>query len=150
MSSSELMQMCTMQAKEVRSNNAMLLLACAKGFRDQVALAQQVQAWRDPHKNCAGAGADADADAMQAQDILEMGAEISARDKKGLGLVHFAAAHGHLDTVQFLWSKGAQLDMEAPGATCLMQLPDSCPSSLHVWPIWYQKAELVMPSPPMP
>ena len=63
---------------------------------------------------------------MQAQDILDLGAEISARDKKGYGLVHFAAAHGHLDTVQNLWSKGAQLDMEAPGATCLMQLPDFC------------------------
>ena len=33
-----LMQVCTMQAKQVKSNNAMLLLACAKGFRDQVAL----------------------------------------------------------------------------------------------------------------
>ena len=32
------MQVCTMQAKQVKSNNAMLLLACAKGFRDQVAL----------------------------------------------------------------------------------------------------------------
>ena len=52
---------------------------------------------------------------MQAEHLVQLGADVSARDKQRMSTVHFAAAHGHLDLVSFLWSKGAELDWETPG-----------------------------------
>ncbi len=53
---------------------------------------------------------------LQAQHLVQTGADIAPRDKQRLSALHFAAAHGHLDLVSFLWSKGAELDWESPGA----------------------------------
>lgn len=47
--------------------------------------------------------------------MVRSGAAVSAQDKKGFTTLHFAAAHGHLDVVTFLWSKGAEIDWETPG-----------------------------------
>ena len=52
---------------------------------------------------------------VQAQHLVQTGANIAAHDKKRVTTLHFAAAHGHLDVVSFLWSKGAELDWETPG-----------------------------------
>ncbi len=52
---------------------------------------------------------------LQAQHLVQTGADIAARDKQRVSTMHFAAAHGHLDVVSFLWSKGAELDWETPG-----------------------------------
>ena len=54
---------------------------------------------------------------LQAQHLVQIGADIAARDKQRLSALHFAAAHGHLDLVSFLWSKGAELDWESPGGS---------------------------------
>ena len=52
---------------------------------------------------------------LQAQHLVQTGAQVSARDKKGCTTLHFAAAHGQIDIVTYLWSKGAELDWESPG-----------------------------------
>ena len=59
-------------------------------------------------------------DAVQMRQLLQMGADINTRDKKGLGLLHFAAAHGKLEIVKFLWSMGAEIDPEEPGVPCTL------------------------------
>lgn len=51
----------------------------------------------------------------QAQHLVQTGAKITARDKRGCTTLHFAASHGQLDIVTYLWSKGAELDWETPG-----------------------------------
>jgi len=38
------------------------------------------------------------------------------RDKKGLAPAHYAAAQGHLDVLQYLATKGADLEVEDPHA----------------------------------
>lgn len=48
----------------------------------------------------------------QAVELLAQGAEPGFRDKKGLTPAHFAAAHGHLDLLQYLATKGVDLDAE--------------------------------------
>ena len=60
---------------------------------------------------------------MQTKKLLEMGAEVTARDKKGYTPLHFAAGQGRLDIVKFLWSKAAETEAEDPGmqAMSLMQ-----------------------------
>lgn len=60
---------------------------------------------------------------MQTKKLLEMGAEVTARDKKGYTPLHFAAGQGRLDIVNFLWSKAAETEAEDPGmqAMSLMQ-----------------------------
>ena len=70
------------QAKEAKKNSGLLLVASARGF------------------------------AEDAKALLEMGAVLEFRDKQGRRAVHFAAAHGKLEVVQYLWSKGAEMDAE--------------------------------------
>ena len=60
---------------------------------------------------------------MQAQHLVQTGAQITARDKRGCTTLHFAASHGQLDIVTYLWSKGAELDWETPGEFDLQILP---------------------------
>ncbi len=45
-----------------------------------------------------------------------MGAELTAKDKKGISALHYACGQGRLDVVKFLWSKGVDLDSDDPGA----------------------------------
>ena len=47
--------------------------------------------------------------------LTEEGADLGCKDKQGLTPLHFAAGRGYLGVVQFLWSKGAEVDAEAPG-----------------------------------
>lgn len=47
--------------------------------------------------------------------LLERGAVLDARDKGGLGPLHFAAGRGRRDIVQLLWSNGVNLDEESLG-----------------------------------
>ena len=63
---------------------------------------------------------------MQAQHLVKTGADISARDKQGFRTLHFAAAHGHLDIVTLLWSKGAELDWETPGRHYWLHNHNAC------------------------
>ena len=51
----------------------------------------------------------------QVEQLVEMGADPAAKDAKGLDSMHFAAAHGQLDVVRFLWTKGVELDSEDAG-----------------------------------
>jgi len=53
---------------------------------------------------------------LQVEQLVEMGADPAAKDAKGLDSMHFAAAHGQLDVVRFLWTKGVELDSEDAGA----------------------------------
>ena len=46
---------------------------------------------------------------------METGADPATADAKGLAGMHFAAAHGQLDIVRFLWTKGVEVDSEDPG-----------------------------------
>ena len=48
-----------------------------------------------------------------------MGADPASKDAKGLDSMHFAAAHGQLEVVRFLWTKGVELDSEDAGAQLL-------------------------------
>ena len=48
-----------------------------------------------------------------------MGADISARDKKGSTPLHFAAGQGRLDIVKYLWSKAAEMEAEDPGVPAI-------------------------------
>jgi hypothetical protein len=52
---------------------------------------------------------------VQVEVLTEEGADLGCKDKQGLTPLHFAAGRGYLGVVQFLWSKGAEVDAEAPG-----------------------------------
>ena len=54
----------------------------------------------------------------QVKGLLEKGANPQAVDKKGVSALHFGCGQGRLGVVQFLWSRGVELDSEDPGA-CL-------------------------------
>lgn len=49
------------------------------------------------------------------QQLLDQGAEVSAKDKKGLTGLHFAAARNRAAVARFLWSKAADVDSESLG-----------------------------------
>ena len=53
---------------------------------------------------------------LQVQQLLEMGADIGAKDKRGISALHYASGQGRLEVLQFLWSKGLDLDADDPGA----------------------------------
>ena len=44
-----------------------------------------------------------------------MGADVTAKDKKGISALHYAAGQGRLEVLQYLWSKGLDLDADDPG-----------------------------------
>ena len=106
------------QAKQQKQNNNLLLLACTRGYCADVSFKGSTASIRDqqlPQLVCQ----------LQAQHLVRSGADISAHDKKGFTTLHFAAAHGHLDVVTFLWSKGAEIDWETPGK-------DASPLCVHM------------------
>ena len=41
---------------------------------------------------------------------------MTAKDKKGISALHYAAGQGRLEVLQYLWSKGLDLDADDPGA----------------------------------
>ncbi len=47
---------------------------------------------------------------------MDMGADLTAKDKKGISALHYACGQGRLEVVKFLWSKGLDLDPDDPGA----------------------------------
>lgn len=47
--------------------------------------------------------------------LLERGANPQAVDKQNVSALHFACGQGRLEAVQFLWSRGVELDSEDPG-----------------------------------
>ena len=51
----------------------------------------------------------------QVQQLLEMGADVTAKDKRGISALHYASGQGRLEVLQFLWSKGLDLDADDPG-----------------------------------
>ncbi len=64
---------------------------------------------------------------MQVQQLLEMGADVTAKDKKGISALHYASGQGRLEVLQFLWSKGLDLDADDPGRSnfTLANIPGS-------------------------
>ena len=40
---------------------------------------------------------------------------MTAKDKKGISALHYASGQGRLEVLQFLWSKGLDLDADDPG-----------------------------------
>ena len=57
---------------------------------------------------------------LQVQQLLEMGADIGAKDKRGISALHYASGQGRLEVLQYLWSKGLDLDADDPGAASLL------------------------------
>lgn len=53
--------------------------------------------------------------ALQVQQLLEMGADAHAKDKRGISALHYASGQGRLEVLQFLWSRGLELDADDPG-----------------------------------
>jgi ankyrin repeat protein len=51
----------------------------------------------------------------QVQRLLDWGAFIGCRDKRGRQPIHFAACHGRLEVLKLLWTTGAELDAETSG-----------------------------------
>ena len=66
---------------------------------------------------------------LQVQQLLEMGADIGAKDKRGISALHYASGQGRLEVLQFLWSKGLELDADDPGAA---SLPTLAPQNTHL------------------
>ena len=58
-----------------------------------------------------------------------MGADIGAKDKRGISALHYASGQGRLEVLQFLWSKGLDLDADDPGAASLLTL---APQNTHL------------------
>ncbi len=58
-----------------------------------------------------------------------MGADIGAKDKRGISALHYASCQGRLEVLQFLWSKGLELDADDPGAA---SLPTLAPQKTHL------------------
>ena len=58
-----------------------------------------------------------------------MGADIGAKDKRGISALHYASGQGRLEVLQFLWSKGLDLDADDPGAASLLTL---APQKAHL------------------
>ena len=52
----------------------------------------------------------------QMERLLELGADANACDKRRVSGLHYACGQGRLEIVRFLWSRGAELDAEDPGA----------------------------------
>ena len=67
----------------------------------------------------------------QVQQLLETGADVAARDKRGVGALHYAAGQGRLEVVKYLWSKGLDIDAEDPGVQPNRDL--AC--VLYSWPV---------------
>eukprot|EP00887_Chlorella_sp_A99_P002976 scaffold24.g2976.t1 len=70
--------------REAKRNNQLLLVAAARGYVADV------------------------------EKLLDLGAALNCKDKKGLQPLHFAAGRGRPEVVKYLWSKGAELDAETP------------------------------------
>ena len=135
-----------MQAKQQKQQNNLLLLACTRGYTADVSGKQSDECFAikllsklchckqkftlNTMYSVASAWQDC-CMLMQAQHLVQTGAQITARDKKGCSTLHFAAAHGQLDIVTYLWSKGAELDQETPGMTLLVSPNAHAPSSLQ-------------------
>ena len=49
-----------------------------------------------------------------------MGADVTAKDKKGISALHYASGQGRLEVLQYLWSKGLDLDADDPGRSTLL------------------------------
>ena len=58
-----------------------------------------------------------------------MGADIGAKDKRGISALHYASGQGRLEVLHFLWSKGLELDADDPGAA---SLPTLAPQKAHL------------------
>ncbi len=78
--------------------------------------------------------------ALQVQQLLEMGADVHAKDKSGISALHYASGQGRLEVLQFLWSRGLDLDADDPGIIFL-QLSVTQPAcvfllhGMHVSPL---------------
>ncbi|BDA45387.1 probable serine/threonine-protein phosphatase 6 regulatory ankyrin at N-terminal half [Coccomyxa sp. Obi] len=79
------MEQAAENAKEKRKNNGLMVLASARGYVGDV------------------------------EELTNMGAELTAKDKKGISALHYACGQGRLEVVKFLWSKGVDLDSDDPG-----------------------------------
>lgn len=108
-----------MQAKQQKQQNNVLLLACTRGYTADVSRAVQSARSGICLLSRLGLLEGLWLMSLQAQQLVQTGAQITARDKRGCTTLHFAAAHGQLDVVTYLWSKGAELDWETPGRELL-------------------------------
>ncbi len=55
----------------------------------------------------------------QVKGLLERGADPAAVDKQNVSALHFACGQGRLQVVQYLWSRGVEVDCEDSGADLL-------------------------------
>lgn len=58
---------------------------------------------------------------LQTEALVELGAALDCKDKKGRCPLHFAAARGRTEVVRFLWSRGAEVDAETPGEDAIIE-----------------------------
>lgn len=61
---------------------------------------------------------------LQVQHLIEMGADVGAKDKKGISALHYASGQGRLEVLQLLWSKGLDLDADDPGRKALQRMQE--------------------------
>ncbi|KAK9842348.1 hypothetical protein WJX81_007989 [Elliptochloris bilobata] len=73
------------EAKAHKKHNGLFVLACARGYL------------------------------ADAERLVEMGADVTACDKRRVSGLHYACGQGRLEVVRFLWSRGVELDAEDPG-----------------------------------
>lgn len=97
------------QFRQQKKHNGLLLVAASRGYLADVrtALLPPLLSSSPPHA-CTHSPA-------QVEGLVELGASLDCRDKQGRGPLHFAAAHGRAEVARFLWSRGAEVDAEAPG-----------------------------------
>lgn len=70
----------------------------------------------DPCSTCLKVLTDTGEPECQVEELMDMGAELTAKDKRGISALHYACGQGRLEIVKYLWSKGVDLDSDDPGA----------------------------------
>ena len=61
---------------------------------------------------------------LQVKQLVDLGVDVKAVDKRKVGALHYACGQGRLEVVHFLWSRGLELDAEDPGLSVSVKLSE--------------------------
>ena len=67
--------------------------------------------------------------------LLDQGADLNAVDKQKISALHFACGQGRLEVIQFLWSRGVELDAEDPGMQAVINQFQCCTTQKNPPPV---------------